>query len=423
MGRLLYFDCFSGISGDMTLASLIDLGADVDYIRTQLRLLPFEPFDMDIVQVDKRGIAAKQLQLKFGQNLNHHDNHINDHHHHDHHHHDHHHHDHHHHDGHHDHAHRKAAEIIHEITQSALPERVKDRSVKIFQAIAEAEGKIHGMDPADVHFHEVGAMDSIIDIVGVCLALEFLGIEEIVSSPVPTGRGKVRMAHGLYPIPAPATAELLRGIPLDDFSAAGELTTPTGAGILKALATRFEPLPAGKIANIGYGAGSKDFDHPNVLRAIIINSLEQENREAVVVLEAQVDDCTGEVLSFAMERLLKAGALDVYFTSIYMKKNRPGVLISVITKLDNADLCERIVLTETSTFGVRRSNWTRRILDRKMITVNTSYGPVRIKQALEAEHVVHQSPEYEDAAQAAREHGVSIMSIFEEAMRCAKQEG
>lgn len=429
MGRLLYLDCFSGISGDMTLASLIDLGADLDYIKTQLCLLPFDPFDMDIEQVDKRGIAAKLLRLKFKQTLNHHDHNVdhyhNDHGHHHHHHHDHDHHDHenHHHDDHHHHAHRKAAEIIQQIQQSPLPERVKERSVKIFQAIAEAEGKIHGIDPSDVHFHEVGAMDSIIDIVGVCLALESLGINEIVSSPVPTGRGKVRMAHGLYPIPAPATAELLRDIPLDDFSTAGELTTPTGAGILKALATGFGPLPAGKIEKIGYGAGNKDFDHPNVLRSMIIHSSEEEAREAVVVLEAQVDDCTGEVISYAMERLLKAGALDVYLTSIYMKKNRPGVLISVVTKPYNADHCERIVLTETSTLGVRRSNWSRKILDRRMVTVDTSYGSIRIKQGLEADRVVHQSPEYEDVAHAAREHRVSIMMVYEEAMRRAQLEG
>src|SRR5690606_26449516 len=226
---------------------------------------------------------------------------------------------------------------------------------------AEAEGKIHGIDPAEVHFHEVGAMDSILDVIGVCLALENLGADEIIVSPIPVGHGRIRIAHGVYPIPAPATAELLRGIPLSSFTAQGELTTPTGAGIAKALAAGYGPLPEGTIERIGYGAGTKDFEHPNVLRAILLQRQPSKMvRESITVLEAQLDDSTGETLGYAMERLFEAGALDVYHTPVFMKKNRPGILITVLCKPADADRCEDAMLRETSTFGVRRSEWTRK---------------------------------------------------------------
>lgn len=251
MGKSLYLDCISGISGDMTLAALIDLGADLSYIVDQLKQLPIDDFNIEVHSVVKRGIAAKKLKIDLYPNtpappvlfrMQEDPNHV----------------------------HRRAADILAMLEESKLPARVKQRSLAIFQAIAIAEGKIHGMDPQEVHFHEVGAMDSIIDIIGVCLALEYLQIEELYASPVPTGSGKMRMAHGLYPIPAPATAELLRGIPLAVLEVKGELTTPTGAGILKALVKEFKSIGGFMIQQIGYGAGEKDFDHPNVLRALII---------------------------------------------------------------------------------------------------------------------------------------------------------
>ncbi len=296
-----------------------------------------------------------------------------------------------------------------------MPERVKERSLTIFRLIAEAEGKIHGMDPADVHFHEVGAMDSILDVIGVCLALESLNAGKIIVSPVPTGTGRLRMAHGLYPIPAPATAELLRGVPLSSFTAMGELTTPTGAGIVKALASDFGPLPAGTIDRIGYGAGTKNFDHPNVVRAILFQQEQKESsKETIVVLEAQVDDSTGETLGYAMEKLFEAGALDVYHTPVYMKKNRPGVLVSVLCYPANSDRCEETLLAETSTFGVRRSEWQRRALERQWIQVETPFGSIRVKQAIDGERIIRQSPEFEDAAQAARTFGVPLETVYRE---------
>ncbi|KSU80265.1 hypothetical protein GA0061096_4241 [Fictibacillus enclensis] len=275
--KQLYLDCQYGISGDMTLAALFDLGADLSYVTEQLKQLPIDSFHMATKKVDKRGISANLLDLQFKEaelvgaahvhEAGHSHSHEHDHHHdHEHEHGHSHEHDHHH---HHDHVHRKASTILEMIVTSELPVRVKERSRRVFEVIAEAEGKIHGMDPKEVHFHEVGAMDSIIDVIGVCLALEDLQVDRIVASPVPTGYGKVRMAHGLYPIPAPATAEILKGVPLEAFHVKGELTTPTGAGFLKALADDYGYMPPLVIEKIGYGAGQKDFEHPNVLRAIL----------------------------------------------------------------------------------------------------------------------------------------------------------
>jgi len=310
------------------------------------------------------------------------------------------------------------------IRNSPLPPRVIERSTAIFQVIAEAEGKIHGMPPEEVHFHEVGAMDSIIDIIGVCLALENLGIDRIFASPVPVGHGRMKMAHGLYPIPAPATLEIMRGIPLSGLTAEGELTTPTGAGILRALASGFGPLPAMQIERIGYGAGFKDFPHPNVIRAILLEESgeksgssahgEQELEETIIILEAQLDDTSGEALGYAMEQLFAAGALDVYYTPVYMKKNRPGTLITLLVRPEQAEACEAVLFAETSTFGVRRSVWSRKALGRRWLKVETAYGKIRVKQALRNGTVIRSSPEYEDAAAAARQHGVPLHVVYEE---------
>jgi uncharacterized protein (TIGR00299 family) protein len=386
--KTLYLDCVSGIAGDMALSALVDLGADPDYIRVHLSELPIEPFAMEFLPVVRKGISAKWLRLTFEQHV-HHD---------------------------HPHEHRNASDILQMIENSGLPHRVKTRSLSIFRLIAQAEGKIHGMDPADVHFHEVGAMDSILDIIGVCLAVENLDIEEIIVSPVPVGSGRVRMAHGVYPIPAPATAEILRGIPLSSFTAPGELTTPTGAGIVKALATGYGPLPGGTIERIGYGAGTQDFDHPNVLRALLLSTVKAAAipMETIMVLETQVDDTRGETLGYTMERLFAAGALDVYYTPVYMKKNRPGVLITVLCSLSDGNRCEEILLRETSTLGVRRTEMKRRALERQWIEIETPYGNVRVKQAFDGTQLVRESPEYEDAAQAARSSGVPLDTVYRE---------
>jgi len=450
--RTLYLDCISGISGDMLLAALVDLGADLAYVKRELLTLPIDDFDLWVEEVDKRGIMAKKLHIRLPE-VGHHHHHGHEHgHSHEHglhehghlhehglheHTHDHHEHVHHHlenghlhldhghshdhdHGHHHHHEHRKAATILEMIRESDLPERVKARSLAIFEAIAVAEGKIHGIDPSEVHFHEVGAMDSIIDTIGICLAMEDLGVDEIIASPVPTGYGKVRMAHGLYPIPAPATAELLRGIPLAKSHVQGELTTPTGAGVLKALATHFGPLENFKVDKIGYGAGTKDFETPNVIRALLgeVHSATagDAGRETIHVLEAQLDDCTAETLGYAMERLFEAGALDAYFTPVQMKKNRPGTLLTVLCLPPISERLEEILLEETTTFGVRRSIWTRRILEREIETTSTPYGDVRVKIGRLGERVMQMTPEYEDVARLAREQGVPFLDVYRAAI-------
>jgi pyridinium-3,5-bisthiocarboxylic acid mononucleotide nickel chelatase len=457
--KVLYLDCQSGISGDMTLSALIDLGADIDFIREQLGKLPIDPFSLQVKQVDKRGMTAKLLDLHFEEEQDeHHHHHVGGHHHsHDHHHedghehthdhqhedghehthdyqhedghehtHDHqhenghehihpHHHEHDHdhsHQGHHHHSHRKASTILNMINESELPSRVKERSCAVFQVIAEAEGKIHGMDPKDVHFHEVGAMDSIIDIIGVCLALEDLGIKKIISSPVPTGYGKVWMAHGLYPIPAPATAEILKGIPLADFHVKGELTTPTGAGFLKALVDDYGHIPPMAIERIGYGAGKKDFDHPNVLRALLFQSNYRPERETITVLECQIDDMTGEALGYVMDKILKQGALDVYFTPVTMKKSRPGSLITVLVKPQNSLAIEELLLKETSTFGVRKTECSRRILSRRFEKVETPYGKLTVKIGFEDDQIYKIAPEYEELKEAASIYNIPLPELY-----------
>ena len=403
MKKTLYLDCISGISGDMLLAALIDLGADLHFIKTELMKLPIDDFDIWVDTVDKRGITAKKLQIRLPEAGHHH-------------HHDHpHDHDHHHDHGqdhHHEHEHRKAAMILEMIRESELPQRAMERSLRIFEAIAVAEGKIHGIDPAEVHFHEVGAMDSIIDTIGICLALEDLGVDEIHASAVPTGYGKLRMAHGLYPIPAPATAELLKGIPIAPSHSQGELTTPTGAGVLKALATKFGTLENFTVEGIGYGAGTKDFEAPNVIRALLGHTAERGGRETIHVLEAQLDDCTAEACGYAMERLFEAGALDVYFTPVQMKKNRPGTLLTVLCLPSDADRLEELLLVETTTFGVRRSVWTRRILEREIATVLTQFGEVRVKIGRLGDRVLQATPEYEDVARIAREQQIPFLEVY-----------
>lgn len=452
--NILYLDCQSGISGDMTLSALIDLGADITYIRDQLKKLPIDPFTMNIKQVDKKGISAKQLDLRFDEDANDlndsqthnhihtehqhlqvhtHDGHNHSHEGHNHSHNQNYTHTHSHvnahelhnhsHDGHHHHhhEHRKASTILEMINKSELPVSVKRRSSAVFEVIAEAEGKIHGMDPREVHFHEVGAMDSIIDVIGVCLALENLKIDKIISSPVPTGYGKVKMAHGLYPIPAPATAEILIGIPLADFQVKGELTTPTGAGFLKALASDYGQIPPLSIVKIGYGAGKKDFDHPNVLRAFLFRETPEAVRETIKVLECQLDDITGEALGYAMTKILTNGALDVFYSAVSMKKSRPGFLITVLARPQDAYAIEELLLKETSTFGVRMTEWTRRILERKFEKVSTPYGDLTVKIGYEGDVVYKISPEFEEAKKAALKNDVPLLEVYAAVQAAARE--
>lgn len=433
--RHLFVDCQFGIAGDMLLASLVDLGADVTYIEEQLRLLPLDTFKMSFDSRNEKGIQGKHLVLTFDTpQVAHHpedyhvlstpsaksfhvhfggSHHLHGHTHHSHEHDNHSHaHDHTHHHSHpHDHAHHHAGEILQMIANSSLTPFVKEKSTAIFQEIARAEGKIHGVSPEKVHFHEVGAMDSIIDIIGVCIALENLNVGNMTFSPVATGYGTIKIAHGTYPVPAPATAEILVGVPLSDFACRGELTTPTGAAFAKVLATNYQSAATGRIQAVGYGIGTKQFAHPNVLRTVLLESDAQH--DTVAVLECQIDDMTGEMLGYAFQQLMQQeGVLDVYFTPISMKKYRPATLLTVLTQIGYASQVERYLLRHTSTFGVRTRTSGRTILEREFVEVATKWGNVTVKIGKLDGEIVKATPEYDEVAAIAGREQLAFDEVY-----------
>ncbi len=363
----------------MILGAMLACGLDADALKADLARLNLTGYQLDIQQVKKQGIAATKFDVKV--------------------------------EG--DHGHRHLHHITKIIDAADLPARVKDRAKAVFTRLGHAEAKIHGTTIEKVHFHEVGAVDAIIDIVGAAIGLERLGIDRLVCSPIPTGSGTVTCEHGVMPVPAPATAELLAGVPIAPCDEMGELTTPTGAAILATLCTEFGPLPPMRIDRVGYSAGTRDGKRrPNVLRLILGSAIEGDaEHDEVVLLEANLDDCTGEQIGYAVDRLFEAGALEVFNTAISMKKSRPGVVLSVIAPIEKESDCERVLFAETSTFGVRRSLRTRRKLGRRIDAVATRYGEIRVKIGTRGEEVVRVAPEFEDCAKAAREHGVPLADV------------
>lgn len=379
MSKAIYLDCHAGIAGDMLLSSLVDLGADATYIESQLNTLPLDGFKLNFSSQNKQGIQATGLKIDFDEA----------------------------------HHHRKASDIFKMIKESSLPTRVKERSICIFDVIAHAEAKIHGMSVEDVHFHEVGAMDSIIDIIGGCLALEQLEIDELYASPIPTGNGKINIAHGVYPVPAPATAEILKGIPLASFDVSSELTTPTGAAFIKALVSEVGPMPAVSMDEIGYGCGIKDFEFPNILRAIQF-TVADNTPSQVQVIECQIDDMTAETLGFFIEQVIDDGALDAYFTPITMKKSRPATQLTVICKFDDAQYFEDYMLKNTSSLGVRSYAVNRKILHRQFQTIHTSYGTILVKIGMLQQQVIKAKPEFEDVKNAATQYDKPFLTVYNE---------
>ncbi len=386
MTNAIYLDCHAGIAGDMLLSALVDLGADPHVIESELKTLPLDHFELHFQKKMKQGIHAMTLNIDFDE----------------------------------PHHHRHASDILKMIDDSTLSPRVKTRSKRIFEAIGHAEAKIHGMSFEDVHFHEVGAMDSIIDIIGGCIALELLDVDELYCSPIPTGNGKINIAHGVYPVPAPATAEILKGIPLAAFDVQSELTTPTGAAFVKSLVSSFGAFPSATMKEIGYGAGSKDFDFPNVLRVIQFET-QSKKQDEVQVIECQIDDMTPESLGHFMNMALERGALDTYYTPIFMKKGRPSTHLTVICKPDTAFEFETLVLQETSSLGVRSYAVRRNILDRTFRDIDTGYGKISVKFALREGKILKMKPEYEDVKQVAERferpfhmiHNEIVKTLFE----------
>jgi pyridinium-3,5-bisthiocarboxylic acid mononucleotide nickel chelatase len=390
MARTLYLDCFAGASGDMLIGAMLDCGLDFESLRSELAQLGVEGYELSLKRVDRSGISAAKFDVNMtGEPHSH--------------------------GSHHDHGHshhRALSEIKQIISSSNLSGQVKSRAQTIFQRIGEAESKIHNIPIESVHFHEVGAIDSIVDVVGACVAFEALKVGRIVSSPLHVGSGTFKCAHGTYPVPGPATAELLKGVPVYSKDVEGELVTPTGAAIISTLAESYGPMPMMKIEKIGYGAGTREYPKfPNALRAVIGELEEDADRTpaAVTVIEANIDDLTPQVFGYLMEKALAAGALDIFYTPAQMKKNRPGVLLTLLcAPADRERMCD-LIFRETTTLGVRYRNEQREILTREFVTVETGYGPIRIKVSRASDgRVMNVSPEFEDCRAAAEKNGVGL---------------
>lgn len=380
--RAAHFDCFSGISGDMTLGALFDVGVPVDPVRAGLASLGL-PIVLEIEKVRKGGFAATYVRVEAPEED----------------------------------THRFLPEVEEILARGELTQRQRQLASKIFRKLAQAEATVHGMPLEKVHFHEVGALDSIADIVGAAIGLDLLGVERFTSGPVAPGSGSVQCAHGLMPVPAPATAEMLKGVPLRSAPVHAELTTPTGAAILTTVVSEWIEQPSLTIERIGHGAGTKNFvEQPNILRLFVGTMAEPglagAAADQVWMLETNLDDVPGEVIGYCFDQLFAGGALDVFTTPIQMKKNRPGVMLSVLAPAANLSRLEEILFRETLTFGIRRYAVLRHKLHREPHTLSTAWGPVRGKLGwLDGRPPVF-TPEYEDCARLARETGLPLRDIF-----------
>ena len=419
--KTLYLECSMGAAGDMLTAALLELAGDPQTFTDRMNALGLPGVHVSAEPSVKCGITGTHMRVTVdGAEEESADAHEHEHHHdHDHHHeHEHeHHHDHDHHDdqGHehhgHGHHHASVSDINGLIDSLAVSDRVKADAKAVYALIAEAESRVHGRPVTEIHFHEVGTLDAVADVVGVCLLMEQLAPDQVLASPVHTGSGHVHCAHGILPVPAPATALLLEGIPSYSTQVRGELCTPTGAALLKHFVSRFGDRPVMAVSAIGYGMGKKDFDQANCVRAFLGES--EGLRETVTRLECNLDDMTGEDVGFATEQLFEAGARDVYTQAIGMKKNRPGILLSVICMPEDADRLAETMMKYTTTLGIRRQDMSRYVLERREETVSTPYGEVRVKRA-SGMGTERSKPEYEDIAALAREKGLSPAAVRKE---------
>lgn len=392
--KIAYFDCFSGISGDMTLGALVDAGCDLAEIEGYLRRLPISDWKVSAEKVSRRGFRATQVKVEFSDSQ----------------------------------RHRSLSTILHLIDQAGLPARIAERACAIFRRLGEAEALVHGLPIEKVHFHEVGAVDAIVDIVGAAAGFELMGIEEFFCSPLNVGGGRVNTQHGSLPVPAPATAELLRGAPTYSSGISHELVTPTGAAIVSSVAAGFGPQPPMSVSAIGLGAGSAELsEQPNLLRLFVGEGPAQTTgipisaatnlatEEDVTVLEANIDDMNPQVYAYFAERALETGALDVFSIPVQMKKNRAGQLVTVLCRPEDREKFSDLLFRETTTLGVRQSSVLRRTLGRESVTVETSVGPVRVKIARLNGRILNVSPEYEDCRKLAAERGVPLKQVLSEA--------
>jgi uncharacterized protein (TIGR00299 family) protein len=385
--KTAYFDCIGGASGDMLLGALIDAGLPVAALEAELAKLHLEDFHLHVAKVSKNGFAATKVDVHV-----------------------------------HDHAPERHLREIREIVeQSDVSPGVKERAMRVFTRICEVEAGIHGMSVDDVHLHEVGGVDAIVDVVGVLAAVELLEIKRAVVSPLPMGRGFIRGAHGQIPLPAPATLGLLKGVPICGSPLDVEFVTPTGAALLVELADAWGPLPAMTLREIGYGAGTRDLPIPNVLRIMLgeASAAGPWLSETVTMLETNLDNDRGEVIGHTLQRLRAEGALDVTAIPAQMKKDRPAHLIKVLAQPSDADRLEHILFEETSTLGIRRSDLRRDFLHRRFDSVETRFGPIQVKVATLPSGRLRATPEYEDCRKAAEKHGVTLQQVTHEAEHAA----
>ncbi len=403
MAKILYLDCFSGASGDMVLGACLDAGVPLDAVRAALGSLGLDDYAVSSEKVLRSGISATRWVLDervpagsvAAQESGSHA-------------------------GAHAHPHRHVAQIERLIARSALNDASRDRAIALIRRLASIEADIHQMPIEQVHLHEVGALDSILDIVGGVFALDWFGADRIVASPLNLGSGTVRCAHGTLPVPAPATARLTQGVPVYQDGPAVELTTPTGALLVTGFADAYGPLPPMRVDAIGYGAGSRDFaDRPNVLR-IMVGEAEggaAPSRHRVTLMTFEIDDMNPQIYGVLIDMLLGAGAHDVYYTPVQMKKNRPGTLVTVMAPPERRSALSAIVFRETTTLGVRYHDEERDVLDREIVTVATTWGPVPVKVARLGGAVTNAAPEFEACVALARSHGVPVKDIQAAAMK------
>jgi uncharacterized protein (TIGR00299 family) protein len=385
MMKILYFDCFSGISGDMAVGALLDAGADEKVLLEGLKQLKADGYRISIEKKLKNGISGTDFSVLLEDQHNH------------------------------EHVHRNMGDIERIINDSGLNERVRKLSIRMFRLVAEAEGRIHGKPAEEVHFHEVGAIDSIIDIVGTAICIDNLAADRIVFSSLPLSKGFVKCQHGVFPLPAPATLEILKGVPVYFTDVNFELVTPTGAAIAKGLADEFGIEGELEAERIGYGIGKREYEIPNLLRVVLFNTC-GEKSDKVVEIETNIDDMTAEQMGSAVEKLFSEGALDVFFTPVFMKKNRPGTKLTVLCPPEKKDALVRMMLTHTSTFGVRISYMERSVLDRETAAIDTEFGIIRCKVGKLDGKILKYSPEYEDCKAASEKYGRPVADIYNEAI-------
>lgn len=377
--KTLYFDCFAGASGNMILGALVALGVDEKTLIEQIKLLDIADFEIEFSKKNKSGISAIYAKVKVP----------------------------------HEHAHRHLHTIEKIINDSRLDEKIKERAVEIFRKLAEAEAKIHGIDVQKVHFHEVGAMDAIIDVVGACIGFEMLGIEKFACSKIHVGSGFAEMAHGKFPIPPPAVAELLQNVPIYSTEIEGELITPTGAAIISTVCETFGQIPEMTVEKSAYGAGKRDYKNfPNALRLILGETKNQKLKtQNLTVIETNLDDISPEILGFVMEKAFELGALDCWFTPIQMKKNRPATLISILCEISEIEKFINLLIDETTTIGIRIRETERICLEREISKITTKFGEVSIKTARFGEKIVNLKPEFEDLKKIARRENLPLREI------------